>query len=53
MVAKLTDTERAALATTLPHWRNEPIDGVQLRPRFQELRHHLWNQVRTEIQRNP
>ena len=37
----------------LPHWRNEPIDGVQLRPRFQELRHHLWNQVRTEIQRNP
>jgi NitT/TauT family transport system ATP-binding protein len=37
----------------LPHWRNEPIDVVQLRPRFQELRHHLWNQVRNEIHRSP
>jgi NitT/TauT family transport system ATP-binding protein len=32
-----------------PHWRGTPLDRVMAEPRFQELRHAVWDQIRTEI----
>ena len=34
------------------HWRTQPIDEVLLVPKFQELRHRVWEEVRAEIEVN-
>lgn len=34
------------------HWRTHPIDEVTVRPDFQELRHLVWQEVRSEIEVN-
>lgn len=32
------------------HWRTQPIDQVLADPTFQKLRHHVWEEVRSEIE---
>ena len=34
------------------HWRTQPIDEVLLEPKFQTLRHRVWEDVRAEIEVN-
>ncbi len=36
-------------ATGPGHWRDRPLNDVASEPRFQELRHRVWDSVRSEI----
>jgi len=34
------------------HWRTQPIDDVLIEPKFQAIRHRVWEDVRAEIEVN-
>lgn len=34
------------------HWRTQPIDDVLIEPKFQSIRHQVWEDVRAEIEIN-